>query len=400
MRAGVLVTHPGRQHSHQAALALHRADLLAGYWAGVPSLSRHARLFPRYLWRRLVRYEPVDLPDDRARWIAWVPALRRLAESALPAPLATRLDFEACRAFDRWTSRRLARTGFDAVIACEISALETFRAAKRAGRRALLDAPSLHHSAQDRLHGFRESAALHRRIVRVKDDEVALADHILTVSELARGTYLEAGVPPERVHAVPLGADLDLFRCTDSTRAPGPFRFLFVGAAIERKGFDLLVQAVAEVLTTGGEVELRVVGPPGDLSSRVAALPARRVSIAGPMTQGALAREYAEADVLVLPSRNDSFGMVVAEALASACPVIVSDQVGAKDLVRPGQNGWIVTAGDSRSLAARMLACASDRAAVRALRPACRESARGVTWDAYHARFAALVGRLLAEGKA
>ena len=61
------------------------------------------------------------------------------------------------------------------------------------------DAPSIHHATQDRLHGTTDSPDLHRRIVAVKDAEIALADHVLTVSELARRTYLDAGVPPEKL---------------------------------------------------------------------------------------------------------------------------------------------------------------------------------------------------------
>src|SRR4051812_6148260 len=62
MRA--LVTHPGRQHSHQAALALQEAGMLAGYWSGVPAAG-------------LRRYAPVPLDPRRTRWFPWTPALRR-----------------------------------------------------------------------------------------------------------------------------------------------------------------------------------------------------------------------------------------------------------------------------------------------------------------------------------
>src|SRR6185436_6341426 len=107
---GVLVTHPGRQHSHQAALALQKAGLLAGYWAGVPSLAEHGRLVPRALWRRLVAYAPVPLDPARVRWAPWVPGLRRLGDR-LPGGATREADFAVCRLFDRWVARRLPRAG-------------------------------------------------------------------------------------------------------------------------------------------------------------------------------------------------------------------------------------------------------------------------------------------------
>lgn len=372
----VLVTHPGRQHSHQAALALEKAGLLAGYWAGVPASGFR-------------RYGPVPLDPARTLWFPWTPALRRIGPRA---------DFAACRLFDRWAAWRLERAGAGAVIACEISALEVFRKAKRLGMTALLDAPSIHHAAQDRLHGTTDSADLHRRIVAVKEAEIALADHILTVSELARQTYLEAGVPPEKVHAVPLGADLELFSPGGAVKE-GPLTFLFAGATIRRKGFDLLVEAFERVRSENPpplDIRLRIVGSRGDLGH----LLNPRIDFLGPKTQPGLAAELRRADVLVLPSRNDSYAMVVAEALASGTPVLVSEMVGAKDLVTEGKTGWIVPVEDVAALAERMAWCARHPEEVRALGGDCRRAAEGATWPAYHQRLAELVVRILTPARA
>ncbi|HEX6902209.1 MAG TPA: glycosyltransferase family 4 protein [Thermoanaerobaculia bacterium] len=366
----VLVTHPGRQHSHQAALALERAGMLAGYWSGVPA-------------KGFGRYAPVPLDPERTRWFPWTPALRRTG--AWP-------DFAACRLFDRWAARNLKKIEADAVIACEISALATFRAARRRGMAALLDAPSIHHAAQDRLHGTTDSPALHRRIVAVKDEEIRLADHILTVSELARGTYLEAGVPPEKVHAVPLGADLELFS-PDGAEPREDFAFLFSGATIHRKGFDLLLAAFDRVRAEA-PARLRIAGSRGDSAHLLDARGTDGIDVLGSLTQPELAAELRRADILVLPSRNDSYGMVVAEALASGTPALVSEMVGSKDLVTEGRTGWIVPVEDVNALAERMLWCIRHRDEVRALRPACRKAAEAATWGAYHRRFAELIRSL------
>jgi glycosyltransferase involved in cell wall biosynthesis len=74
--------------------------------------------------------------------------------------------------------------------------------------------------------------------------------------------------------------------------------------------------------------------------------------------------------------------------------------VGAKDLVEEGRTGWLVPADDPEALAQRMLACALDPQALRAMRPAARERALSATWESYRRRFAALVGSLLGEVEA
>jgi UDP-glucose:(heptosyl)LPS alpha-1,3-glucosyltransferase len=92
--------------------------------------------------------------------------------------------------------------------------------------------------------------------------------------------------------------------------------------------------------------------------------------------------------------------MVVAEALAAGLPVVVSDMVGAAELVVPGENGWVVRAGDADALAERLLDLAhppEGPALLRAMRPRCRASAQGATWGAYRDRFVTLVRELLAK---
>jgi glycosyltransferase involved in cell wall biosynthesis len=392
----VLVTHPGRQHSHQAALALEEAGMLAGYWAGVPAVEEQARRMPAVLRSRFARYAPIALEPARARWFPWTPALRRTSGVLLPSAGAAWTDFAACRLFDRWVARGLASAEAGAVIACEISAAATFREARRLGMAAILDAPSIHHTAQDRLHGTTDPPALHRRIVAVKDEEIALADHILTVSELARRTYVEAGAPPEKVHAVPLGADLALFAPDGGTKR-GTLTFLFAGATIRRKGFDLLLEAFDRVAAAEPGARLRVAGPRGDLGHLVDGRAADHIAFLGPRTQPGLAEELRRADVLVLPSRNDSYGMVVAEALATGVPVLISEMVGAKDLVTGGETGWIVPVEDVSALADRMVWCARHPEAVRAMGAHCRRAAETATWSAYHRRFAELVRSLVSR---
>jgi glycosyltransferase involved in cell wall biosynthesis len=378
------------------ALGLQQAAMLAGYWAGVPCLAAQRHGIPAGLWTRLVRYSTVPLRPELVQGAPWVPGLRRVADSVLPARPSAWVDFLACRLFDRWVAARLHLVECTAVVGCEISARSTFRQARRLGRTTILDAASIHHGAQDRLHGFREPAALHRRIVAIKDEEIRQADHVFTVSNLARRTYLQAGVPPGRVHALSLGADIELFAPGADERS-GPIRLVFAGATLHRKAFDLVVAAFGRVLAQVPSATLALIGPDGDEADRAAQLAPGSVRRLGQLSQRELSRELASADCLVLPSRQDSYGMVVVEALACGTPVLVSDQVGAADLVRTGHNGWVVPAGDLDALTEQMLWCARSPAALRGMREACRASAVAATWPDYHRRLAALMASLTGQ---
>jgi len=194
---------------------------------------------------------------------------------------------------------------------------------------------------------------------------------------------------------VALGADTGLFtpRSADEPVSPS-FTFLFAGASIHRKGFDLLLDAFARV--TEPSVRLRIIGPRGDAAHHLERYPEAPITTAPPMDQPGLAAELRAADCLVLPSRNDSYAMVVAEALASGIPVLVSEMVGARELITEGETGWVVPVDDVPALAERMLWCARHPAEVRAMRGACRRAAESATWPAYHRRLAEVVRGLVA----
>jgi glycosyltransferase involved in cell wall biosynthesis len=119
------------------------------------------------------------------------------------------------------------------------------------------------------------------------------------------------------------------------------------------------------------------------------------VTVLGPLSQADFASRLTAADCLVLPSRNESFGMVVPEALAAGLPVLVSDRAGAAALVQEGRNGWIVPAGDAGALAGRMLRAAGSREELGRMREDCRRSAAACGWSAYGERLSSLLRALL-----
>jgi glycosyltransferase involved in cell wall biosynthesis len=117
----------------------------------------------------------------------------------------------------------------------------------------------------------------------------------------------------------------------------------------------------------------------------------------GSLTQEALVDEYRAADCLVLPSRHDSFGMVVAEALACGVPAVVSSGVGAKSLIEEGVSGWIVPAGDVRALEERIEWCVDNIDTVRSMSTHARRAAETASWSEYRKRVSMVFGDFLAD---
>jgi glycosyltransferase involved in cell wall biosynthesis len=169
---------------------------------------------------------------------------------------------------------------------------------------------------------------------------------------------VELGADPARTVIAPITA-LAPALPVERHRAPAPgqTRYLFVGRFIERKGLDVLLAAFHRV--EAGELWIAGDGP---LRERVEAAAARnpRIRLLGHLGADALADVYPQADVLVVPSLYEPWGLVVHEGLAYGLPVIVTDQVGAgDDLIDPGTNGYVVSAGSSEALAEAMHAVAT-----------------------------------------
>jgi glycosyltransferase involved in cell wall biosynthesis len=161
------------------------------------------------------------------------------------------------------------------------------------------------------------------------------------------------GADPARTVIAPI-SPLAPERPVQRGRAPADdqLRYLFVGRFIERKGLDVLLAAF-RLLDRG---ELWIVGD-GPLRPEVEAAAANnpRIRLLGHLDGDALAEVYRGADMLMVPSLYEAWGLVVHEGLAYGLPVVVTDQVGAgDDLIDPGVNGYVVPPGSAEALANAM----------------------------------------------
>lgn len=121
---------------------------------------------------------------------------------------------------------------------------------------------------------------------------------------------------------------------------------LFVGMNFEVKGLDTIIAAVAKARSTQPEANIRLLvvgrGDEGKYRKMAQSMGITdAVLFAGTQVDG-LERYYRAADIFIMLSKFDTFGMVVLEAMAAGLPVIVSSNVGAKDLVEEGRNGYIL----------------------------------------------------------
>jgi len=207
---------------------------------------------------------------------------------------------------------------------------------------------------------------------------------------------------PERIRVVPPGVDHGLFfpRPSDQAKArlhlAGVRLLLFVGRLQAHKGPDTSVRALAEAVArdpdTTSDLVLAIVGGPSgaDHGAEVARLMdlastlrvGERVMLFPPQPQARLADFYAAAEVIHVPSRSESFGLVALEAQACGTPVVASDVGGLRYVVEDGVTGYLVEGHDPGDHAERILALLADDGVRRAMGRAAVARSLRFSWDA------------------
>ncbi len=208
----------------------------------------------------------------------------------------------------------------------------------------------------------------------------------------------------DRAAVISPGVDLDQFRPMNKAAARaalglpvGEFQILFVGRIEALKGIDTLIRA-SQLLVTSGELSrpfrVQIIG--GDveesleqLGSEMARLRKlvadlnmeQRVHFLGSRRQRELPAYYAAADVVVMPSYSESFGMVALEAMACGRPVIASRVGGLAYLVQDGVTGFHVQEGSAEEMAARLAELLRETPRLERMGAVARGEAEKYSWE-------------------
>jgi glycosyltransferase involved in cell wall biosynthesis len=166
------------------------------------------------------------------------------------------------------------------------------------------------------------------------------------------------GVEADRIAVAPNAVDDSVFASAAVDRSGrSGCTFLYVGRLDAEKGLDVLVRAFDRV---PGEL---VLAGSGSEEGRLKQLASEDVRFVGPLDRDQLLEWYARADVFVLPSRSEPWGMVLNEAAAAGLPLVATEDVGAAhDLIEHGVNGFRVPSDDPEALAAALRRLAEDEA--------------------------------------
>ena len=315
-------------------------------------------------------------------------------------------------ALDRRTARYIRRHGCDIFHGWTTECLHSLEEAKRMEAKTIVERPAPHPVATRRLlheeyarwgvpfprddvhpwmkkidHAFRDEV--------VAPEEFELADRIIVQSEYGRLSFVEEGIPPERLVVLPRAVDLGAYP-PGQAKDTKTFRLLFVGMVCLRKGILDLLQAWRKLALPGGE--LWVIGQVHDEVSPLLE-PYRydpSIRFFGHVSGGA-AGFYSQADAFALPSIVEGSAKTNYEAMAAGLPVITTLNAGS--VVRDGVDGFIVPIRNPDLLAEKIRFLFESRDVGEAMGRSARKRVTEFSWDRFEERLADLYRDLPSAGR-
>jgi len=213
------------------------------------------------------------------------------------------------------------------------------------------------------------------------------ANRVIALTNREAQNLQRLGVDPDRIRIIPNGVNLKEFEGIKQSDEPREIlRLLFVGRIYpQQKGLEHLLNAL-KILAIRWKLHLTLVGEDGGGLERVHALARtlgveESVTFTGRLPRSELIRAYQAADVFVLPSLFEPFGIVLLEAMAAGLPVVASRVGGIPDVVEEGKTGLLVEPGNSRALAETLEGLLSDPGLRRRMANAGRARAADYSWD-------------------
>jgi UDP-glucose:(heptosyl)LPS alpha-1,3-glucosyltransferase len=234
----------------------------------------------------------------------------------------------------------------------------------------------------------------------------------VAVSSLTKDIFLqEYNINPDKVAVINPGVDLNDYAQHNKDSVRNTIRrelginiadpvILFVSMNYEIKGLDDILFSLAKLKTQNRKFKFIVAGKGNIKKYKKMAQDVQIISdviFTGPVNKDKIIKLYLASDLYIMLSKFDTFGNVVLEAMAAGLPVIISSNVGAKDLVQEGGNGFIISNTSDSDYIAAKITLLLDKNIRGQLAEAAYKTAAQNTWDDVTKKYAILYENILAK---
>lgn len=301
-------------------------------------------------------------------------------------------------AFDRHVARGLTEDS-DLFVGLSSNSLHSLRRAKALGMKTVVERGSSHMLTQLQLlrdeyelHGL-TLPSHHPAITEKELREYEEADYVCIPSLFVKRSFLDQGIPEEKLIYNPFGVDLTHFR--PIPKEDNTFRVIYCGAQSIRKGIGYLLQAFYELKLPRSELWL-IGSPQQETRTLLQKYELPNILQKGTFPEFELHKLYSQGSVFCMPSIEEGLAMVQPQAMACGLPLICTTNTGGEDLIEDGKEGFVIPIRDVDALKEKILYLYENPAICQEMGQAARKKVQtGFTWEDYGNRMIAEYANIL-----
>ena len=204
-------------------------------------------------------------------------------------------------------------------------------------------------------------------IITREEREYQLADRIVVLSRFAYNSFIAEGVPSNKVSIMPLGSQIETFRPSlevvearcQRILAGEPLRILYVGTCSWRKGMWDMLTLLRQFQSNN--VRFQFIGTCEPSLATMLQDADTGIELIARQPQYELPQWYAKNDMFIFPTIEDGFAVVLAQAYASAMPILTTTNCAGSDMIEEGQTGWVLPIRTPETFIERLRWCDAHR---------------------------------------
>jgi len=289
----------------------------------------------------------------------------------------------------------------DVFIGWENVSLKTIVEAKKRGIITILEKGSAHKSffIQNQIEEYKNKNDIYdvSYLSWGKDlVEYELVDYISIPSSFVKRTFLEYGIPEEKLLVNPYGVDLEQFK--QEKKEDNIFRIIYAGGLTFHKGSHYLLQAFSELNLPNSELcHLGTIKD--EMKPFVEKYNNPKIKYLGHKPQDELYKYYSQGSVFIFPSLLDGFGLVLLQAMACGLPIVCTTNTGGEDLItKDGEEGFVIPIKSVEAIKEKILYLYQNKDICKEMgQKAKKRVEENFTWDDYGKRYIENLKQIMAK---
>lgn len=283
------------------------------------------------------------------------------------APKQIRQLFNFDEAFSKLfmtRSKKALPKNYDLFVGWSGNSLSNITSAKKNGIKTVLERGSTHILHQQELlqEEYRQLNIPMKQITHPNNlarelAEYEACDYISIPTSVVYDSFVERGINPNKLLVTPYGVDCDLFKPAE--KKDDVFRIIFCGHCCVRKGAQYLIQAFHELKLPNAELWFIGSVEP-QLMPLINQYKSEKIIFLGSQPEHELPQFYQQGSIFCLPSIEEGQGLVINQAMACGLPIICTENTGGKDLLKTGNEGFVIPIRDVSALKDRIMTLYKD----------------------------------------